>query len=739
MTFPHRLAKLKAMSLPEVMHRLKYVGFCAGERAWVTTHGWTSRQTRPRSRARDVRSAPTAVITVAEALRANRPRFFPGVHDRLATRAALDTVNAGHLQATLAEADDALTNAISFFGQRFELPETINWHQDPVTNRVWPNVYHRDVPVHQGGAAYGDVKYVWELNRHQFLMDLGKAFFFTREARYKNKAIALQQSWLDGNRYGVGVNWASALEPAFRVFSWLWCYYLCSEDEASDPVDDLNWAAGFYDHGRFLYHHLERYESPFNHLAGEAAALYALGLLLRPLKEADRWQERGRELLEGQLADQFFPDGGSVEQSTFYHHATLGFYLLAAILGRRHGDELSSDVWRGIGRALEFSMALTQPDGRVPSIGGADDGKPIRLEHVPLWDFRPYLAIGAVLFKRADFKFVADHFWEDAVWLLGPTTLSTFDGLGAEAPPTSQVLPSSGYFVIRSDWDPRGDYVCFDAGPQAGGLRTDAVPSAAHGHADALSLVVWLAGRPVLVDPGFYCYNGDPDWEVHFRKTRAHSTVTIDECDQARHLAKMAWSHSYRAVLKAVDVPDGWAIGSHDGFERTIGPGIVHQRTIWLRPSGYLAVLDVIRGAEGHELGVVFQFARGVLRAIGEHAMLFEDHTEVVWTSSSPATADLRQGGPAPADGWIATSLGVREPAPRLQVQGTIGSSLMSCLTVLAARYDEHRRVERVDSTEGSVLRVRCDDVVELVSMRRDSSGMPGLTIDIEHQGRVVS
>jgi hypothetical protein len=61
-----------------------------------------------------------------------------------------------------------------------------------------------------------------------------------------------------------------------------------------------------------------------------------------------------------------------------------------------------------------------QPDGRTPEIGGADDGKPIRMEHLPFWDFRPYLAIGAVLFERADFKRLAGRFHEDALWLLGP-------------------------------------------------------------------------------------------------------------------------------------------------------------------------------------------------------------------------------------------------------------------------------------------------------------------------------
>ncbi len=87
--------------------------------------------------------------------------------------------------------------------------------------------------------------------------------------------------------------------------------------------------------------------------------------------------------------------------------------------------------------------------------------------------------------------------------------------------------------------------MCFDCGEQAAGLRHDDVPSAAHGHADCLSVVVGLGGREVLVDPGFFCYNGDPAWEVHFRKTAAHNTVVVDGRDQAQHVSKMAWTRTY--------------------------------------------------------------------------------------------------------------------------------------------------------------------------------------------------
>src|SRR5437762_5063470 len=234
----------------------------------------------------------------------------------------------------------------------------------------------------------------------------------------------------------------------------------------------------------FLHRHLELYASPFNHLVGEATVLYLLGVLFPEFKESLAWRRRGRQVLEERLSQQFHADGGSVEQATLYHHATLGFYLLAALVGRANREEFSSDVWNAIERGIEFSMFLVQPDGFLPVIGDTDDARPIQFERKPLFDFRAYQAVGAVLFNRGDFKTVAGRFHEDALWLVGRDGLAEFDRLEAVPPSrTSVAMKASGYFLLRSDWSSKADYVCFDCGEQAGGLRTDDVPSAAHGHA----------------------------------------------------------------------------------------------------------------------------------------------------------------------------------------------------------------------------------------------------------------
>lgn len=711
LTSAQRLRKLRAMSIGEFASRVGYRLRTYIERD-RHRHGHFAREERLRHALGPALRSGLWRERLLQRRREPPARFFAGSGARPRMQELFRTVYQAELREARGHAENVRSRRIGFFGQTFTFGPSMDWHADPVSGRQWPRVYHADVPVHEGDVGFGDVKYVWELNRHQFLVDLARVHFLDESGRDAAEARVLVLDWLDQCPYGTGVPWACALEPAFRAVSWLWTYHLCLDDPALDADAHARWLAGFYDHGRFLHDHLELYSSPYNHLIGEAAALYMLGVLFPEFTESARWRARGRSVLESRLGHQFYLDGGSVEQSTFYHHATLGYYLLAVLLGRANGEEFAPSVLAAIEKGIEFSMSLMQPDGRIPRIGGADDGKPLRMEHLPLWDFRPYQAIGAVMFDRADFKYAAGRFHEDALWVLGPEGLERFTALDANAPvPVATAFTGSGYFVFRSGWTSDSDYVCFDCGEQARGLRRDSVPSAAHGHADCLSVTVWLGGRPFLVDPGFYCYNGDPEWEVHFRKTIAHNTVRIDGRDQAQHVAKMAWSRTFSPTLEGWHSGDAgsFATGSHDGYSRTPGGGVRHRRTVWLRPGGYVVIADELEGHGTHLAEWTWQFAPGeaVLKDAG--GVAFEQWAEVAWTASHTMAADLAEGGPRPDEGWIAPSLGIRVPAPRLRLRGEFGTGRLVLLTVLAPRSaagQEWRIQPCPDRTSGCVTLV---------------------------------
>jgi len=684
-----RLSKLRAMSAREIATRVVYRGALAVERrahaaGTLVRPGYLQRNLSAAYRHDGWRAA------LLDSRGRATERFFPAVREQEQLRRLFDGPYARERAGCLHEAAMARESRFEFFGGTYQYAGAIAWQDDPVTGSAWPRVYHADVPVHGGDVGFGDVKHVWELSRQQYLIDLAKSHFITGDEPSLAAMKSLVRGWIAGNPYGTGVNWACALEPAFRAWSWLWAYHLTAP--SLDDEFHLEWLEALHLHGRFLARHLEHYSSPYNHLIGEASALYAISWCLPEFSAASRWRTVARAVLERRLPEQFYEDGGTSEQSTFYHHATLGFYLLSALLARINGEELPAPVWRAVERGLEFSMRMMQPDGRTPEIGGADDGKPIRLEHLPLWDFRPYLAIGAVVLGRPDFKAAAGRFFEDALWLLGSQGLTDFESMPASAPEATAVLmPASGYFVARSDWSARADYLCLDAGEQAAGMRTDAVPNSMHGHADCLSIVLALDGRRVLVDSGLFAYNCGGPWEAHFRETAAHNTARIDGRDQALHLGKMAWSNSYRATIENTNVgPEPWAVASHDGYAR--GPqGVRHRRAVWLRPGHYVIVRDEFEGSGTHTIEVNYQFAPGALTVAAPGVARFDGGAEIAWLGEQPWESSIHHGGAGPDEGWICPSLGVRVAAPRLRLtfRGTVERVVL--LSVLAATTEASR------------------------------------------------
>jgi hypothetical protein len=718
-----RISKMRAMSVGEVIGRLRYREHLRKERSRYKATGEVSDHRFERSLRADL-NGPDWKRRLLSARRSSPARFLPGAHEAESVKSFVKDRYHSAYRDTLVHAALAREQTFEFFGQKFRYEGSIDWHADPVTHVRWPRMFHADLPVHKGDVGFGDVKHVWELNRHQFLIDLAKAYAFERQDADLDAIRRVIGSWIEQNPYGIGVNWSCALEPAFRSWSWLWAYHLSAN--AWDDDFHLQWLRGFHDHGHFLARHMEHYSSPYNHLIGEAAALFALGCCFPEFDESATWREQGRKVLEGRLSDQFYPDGGTVEQSTFYHHATTGFYLLAVLVGRANGQEFSPSVWAAIERAIDFSTKLSRPDGSTPEIGGADDGKPIRMEHLPLWDFRPYQAIGAVLFQRADFKAVAGRFFEDALWLLGTAGASTFDQLPSEAPrDTAVVLPASGYVVARSAWSDRADYVCFDVGEQAAGMRPDAVPNSMHGHADCLSVIASLDGRRVLVDSGLYGYNCGGPWETHFRETAAHNTARVDGRDQARHIHKMAWSNSYRATLESftMGASGAVAVGSHDGYARGAAP-VTHRRAVWLRPGGYLLIYDQFDGTGAHTLELNYQFAPGTLESTVA-GVLFDNTVDLLWAGAESWSPHVRCGGPGPEDGWICNSLGVRQAAPRLTLKRSIHGAGASILTTVAARSGVAPRVHVVNQNGGSFVTISGHDYTDVVTAAGIGRGGP--------------
>ncbi|MDQ7065555.1 MAG: alginate lyase family protein [candidate division KSB1 bacterium] len=580
-------------------------------------------------------------------------------------------------QNSIERADLFLQNRFRFFGRDFYFPVAIPWQQDPVTGRDYPQGFYRDIQIFKNDRRT-DVKFVWELNRLQFLIEIAKAYYLTGDDRYRKKIEALVRDWLDSNPYKTGVAWTSALEVGVRSLSFLWTlnFYLAAGEPDGETVYRL--LKLLYLGGRFISENLSIYFSPYNHLIGEVAALFLIGYLFPGFREASDWQQRGWQILCEQAEKQFHPDGGCVEQATFYHHFTLGFYLQAMAARLLNGDTIPENVQARIEKALEFALAMTRPDGTLPWIGDIDAARSLYFSNPAHWDFTGFQAIGAVWFRRGDMKWRADRWSEEAHWLLTLNDREVFDSLSSKPPKTTVMhLPDSGYFVARSGFAADSHFAMMDCGPLAAGVFRDATPSAAHGHADALAMELAPFGEPLLIDPGFSNYRGEEEWHRYFRSTLAHNTLEIDGQSQAQQVGILNWSHAFECRVQQVfhgHVAAG-ICAEHDGYRHL--PGKMHHRRYFLFvDQRFWVALDWVYARDrddetehtfrhgfhfAEQAGVVFDETNRGMVVSGRHARL---HIRLLPLAARDEMMTRERGGNSPDQGWISPTYRDRRPAP---------------------------------------------------------------------------
>ncbi len=609
--------------------------------------------------------------------------------DLAAVVARLQSAHPEYIQKIKKEADQVCGRQFTLFGDVVRYGSRIAWRADPISGKEWPASFHTRIDIFSGNAGIGDVKYVWELNRHQFLAVLGKAYLLTGDEKYAAAGLEMMEDWVRENPYKIGINWASALEVAIRSLSWCWACALFQDAKEFGPARRRTLLDSLYQHGGYIEEHLSFFFSPYNHLIGEATALLVLGGLLPQLRPAERWKEKGWAILEAEMPRQFHPDGGTVEQATGYHHFTLGFYLQAFLLRRRLGLAVPSGVGALLEKGFEFSMQMMRPDGMVPMIGDGDEGKAIDLFQPSLWDFRPFLAIGAALFQRGDLKKMAGPFPPDAMWLLHRKDLDRYEAL-VEMEPTekSKALSKSGYYIMRTGWDREAHYLNFDCGEIAAGVSKSDLPSAAHGHADALSIEVSAYGEPLLIDPGFYTYNGPVEWHRIFRETQGHNSVVVDGRSQAHYSGRLKWSRAPEVECRRWirSARFDYVEGSHDGYSRLPQP-VIHRRSVAFLKPEYWLIRDELIGAGEHEVDRYFHFSPLNLINEVKAKSIFGysaagSHLAVIPIEKEGVTVEILNGGEGPEGGWLAIGYGkkVRAPIARYRVKASLPITLHTLL-----------------------------------------------------------
>ncbi|MGH8224185.1 MAG: alginate lyase family protein, partial [Woeseiaceae bacterium] len=558
--------------------------------------------------------------------------------------------------------------------QGVELGSPPRWNLDPKTGVEAPLSFGKLLNYRDPGRV-GDIKYLWEPNRHLHLVTLAQAYALIGDARYFGVIRQHLESWFAACPYRLGANWSSALEPAIRLINWSVAWQLLGGasaplfKDAAGARFSRRWLESVHQHAQFVRGHFSLYSSAGNHLIGEAAGLFIAAVTWPCWPQARGWAEEAKAILEREALLQNAPDGVNREQAVSYQQFELDLLLLPLLAGRANGKKFSAAYEARIEGMIEYLASIMDVGGNVPMFGDSDDGLVVRFaQNDGHCRYRSLVATGAILFRRGDFKAKAGKLDDKTRWLFGGGADAAFEGLdGAHARlPVRRAFTHGGAYILGCGFETEDEIrLVADAGPL--GYQT----TAAHGHADALAFTLSVGGKEFLIDPGTYAYHTQGAWRRYFRGTAAHNTLRVDGMDQSQSGGNFMWlrkAEAHCALWRSSDERDvfeGW----HDGYTRLVDP-VIHRRRITLdKAARRVLIEDTLQMAGEHDIELFFHCSEHCQVDPGRDGYAISQAGKTLFLAlpqAKGASTDISRGSNAPILGWVSRRFDEKEPAPTI-------------------------------------------------------------------------
>ena len=530
------------------------------------------------------------------------------------------------------------------------------WRLDPVTQALWPGpqTYTFDIDFRHDGSR-GDIKYVWEINRLQFLPVLAAHHLLAGDQASLGALEAALDSWHTANPPFGGVAWASGIEVALRAISILLSLDMLGDrlsPASRQKAGEILSASAFW-----LPRFPSRFSSANNHLVAELAGEY---LLERSLGHGGDWP--WRELL-AELEKQILPDGSGAEQTPTYAAFTAELVLVSALAAREAGTPLPTPAAQRLADLADFIGWL----GPRAEFGDNDEGKVVTSGDESDYPSSVASAIAGLAGRPSPVRPAEDF----RALILGMPQDFLQQAAGLHC------FTIGGLTVWRGELAGRTVALRFDHGP-LGYLSI-----AAHGHADALSVTLDIDGEPALVDPGTYLYGSGGPWRTWFRSTPAHNTLNLGGQSQSIMSGSFNWSHKANAGLVEHQSADWSVTAEHDGYERRFGAR--HQRHVRQQDDHSILIHDCLVGT-AQDAEIVFQLAIGLdAERIGNVVTASRNSMPLLRITLPDERFTMGAGGEQPGQGgWVSPAFGIKLPALRIAWRGRVDAAgVGSFLTVL--------------------------------------------------------
>ena len=490
---------------------------------------------------------------------------------------------------TIAEADRALAGMLVLPGtgaRPYFVGDPPDWFANPVN----------------------DNEYLWLLNRHGHWRSLLAAFSLTDDRRYAEKVVQELRDWIarcqrppilrdpeESRPIYRGISPWRTLETGIRMFeSWPLVLEHLADTDLLTPDLLREYAISLYEHAEVLADVAPALFPRANHNMHimQNLGLLTITALLPELDRAAAWRDQAVADLERAARAQITDGGGQIEGCPHYHNVCLHYLsraqlILASAAAQADGHtprRFSSEYEDRVRRGLDYSVHAFRPSGTGVPWGDSDA------------DLRAVTAAlyGGLAFDR----------WEPMRQLVGLAGrqaaldeclksarripdlegwLQHFDRL-CDAPtitrPTVSWQRTLGQVAMRTDWSRNALSVFF-------ACHTPTSDSG-HAHIDPMGFDFTALGRPLVVDPGRYCYRQDDDRRT-FKTAAYHNTLMIDRTDPYPFLASgRSGRPTYGDVVR---VRQSDRLLAAEAVHHNYAPAI-HRRALAIVDSTFLLVLD---------------------------------------------------------------------------------------------------------------------------------------------------
>ena len=488
-------------------------------------------------------------------------------------------------------------DVFSFFSSfQVDLRTAIDWHLDISSGKKFPTSFSKDIDIRSD--QYGSAKAVWELNRLQFLLPLAAKYALSKSDADINHFIDIVESWVKDNPYLKGVNWYSNIEINIRLIVWYYCWQILfsapqlQTNERFQLFIRETWLPTIYEHCVYSYANPSKYSSANNHLVAEYAGLFIASCCWK-FKESDKWSVYAAKGLEQEIQLQYSENGINREEAAEYIQFITDFFLLPFSVAKEYGYHFSDAYKEKLHQIFDYIYNLLDVNKGYCKYGDEDDGKVLLTSINPHFDnFSSILVSAAVIFNDSKYKVIAGHGFDFKNWLLwGQKGRDQYESMQVADLARQSAFYQEGHFFFRKTdtLQPSKEiYLHFDAAP-LGYLSI-----AAHGHADALAVVLHLDGCPIITDAGTYTYHTEKAWRSYFVSTLAHNTLCIDYQNQAVQAGPTMWLRHYKVTVQEIyqDKRLEYVTASHNGYHKI---GCNHTRTVnFHREDEQFVIEDII-------------------------------------------------------------------------------------------------------------------------------------------------